>query len=533
MIKIQASGDYVQLIYVDVIGESVQEELKSDSDAVEVSYSSNGKIYLKFGKMTFDDADPTGFKIGGSAVISAADFVSKFNALFSFSGGGPAGGGVTSVTYAQLVALIGGSGLTAGQQYLVSDFATVHYIVDANWVQYLDTIITGETEPLIVTAAASDKLDKNAISTLHPQDIIYVDFIEANWLNDLSFADLTDPDNPVIVTGWKGTITFRHDILFDNYTGYDFRNCKFRRWKPLVDDYSGLTTYSAGDFVTYSGSIYQSLQSTNTNNQPDTSQDYWVALLNLSKTQYWLPGVDAIPLGPPTDSNSFGDFKTFQENGDTGTYENCCRSNHIKGLKDNFSLESTTGSILSNNVFFLQNANPSHANIYSNEFGIESGMNTFAGAIQENYIGPDFSYNAVSDFSQNFVGSSMVWNFLNAGFSNNVIGTSITRNRIGANFKNNIVGNSFNGNVVGASCQKNTIANNFGAIAFSFPGGCIIKNGFTMNTIRDNINSSIDFTAATHVYGAYNTEIFKRQDGTAKLTYFDNSDVLTVVNANA
>jgi hypothetical protein len=90
MIKIETSGDYVQLIYVDPVGESVQQELKSDTDAFEVSYDSEGKLYMQFGAMTFQNPDPTDFVIDGVAVTDAADFIGKLNALFTGGGGGGA-----------------------------------------------------------------------------------------------------------------------------------------------------------------------------------------------------------------------------------------------------------------------------------------------------------------------------------------------------------------------------------------------------------------------------------------------------------
>ncbi len=100
MIKINTSGDYVQLIYVDPVGESVQQELKSDTDAFECSYDSNGSLYLQFGLMRFENPDPTDFTINGVAVTDAADFISKLNALFTGGGGG--GGWGTSGTIATL-----------------------------------------------------------------------------------------------------------------------------------------------------------------------------------------------------------------------------------------------------------------------------------------------------------------------------------------------------------------------------------------------------------------------------------------------
>ncbi len=91
MIKINTSGDYVQLIYVDPVDESVQQELKSDTDAFECSYDSDGKLFMQFGAMRFENPDPTDFTINGVAVTDAADFISKLNALFTGGGWGTTG----------------------------------------------------------------------------------------------------------------------------------------------------------------------------------------------------------------------------------------------------------------------------------------------------------------------------------------------------------------------------------------------------------------------------------------------------------
>jgi len=59
---------------------------------------------------------------------------------------------IVDTTYANLVTLIGNSELIPGLKYRITDFATKHYIVNGNGVQYTGSIITGNTEPLIVTA---------------------------------------------------------------------------------------------------------------------------------------------------------------------------------------------------------------------------------------------------------------------------------------------------------------------------------------------------------------------------------------------
>ena len=92
---------------------------------------------------------------------------------------------------------------------------------------------------------------------------------------------------------------------------------------------------------------------------------------------------------------------------------------------------------------------------------------------------------------------------------------------IGAGFYGNTISASFRDNTIGASFRDNTIGSNF--------YGNTIGAGFKMNEVADKAIASVDFTAATHVYGAYNCYLYKRPDGTAKLRYYDNSDVQQIV----
>lgn len=431
------------------------------------------------------------------------------------SGGG---GAPTPVTYAELVALIGSSGLTAGQQYLVSDFATVHYIVDAAGNKPAgNPIITGTTEPLIVTAVTTNKFDKEAKSTTFPQDVIYIDFDETNWTDDKSFSE-----SGTIVAGWKGTIFFRHDTLLDNYMGYDFRNVKFRRWKTNVAAWDSGTTYAAGNYVTDSGFIYRALKGSNTNNAPADGSDWWIRLLDLTLTEYWCNKPTSTN-GITSDAASFDDFRTFAEAVDA-SYEQCCRSNHFESFKDNATFFDIGATILSNNVFFLNNQG--YYLVYDNEIGAANAFNTVAGYYDHNIMGVAWTGNMIDDNSNGcFWGNYCINNIIAKNLSSVVLGNDFSNNRIGSNFNQSTIENGFTANVIGNDFTDNTIGNE--------NTGNTIGNGFKKNEIKNAASVNINFTASTHVYADYNTEIFTRQDGTAKLSYFDNSDVLTIVDANA
>ena len=371
--------------------------------------------------------------------------------------GGGGGGGVTDITYADLVTSIGNSALTAGAYYRITDFATRHYIVDGGGTRYsgAGNEITGATEPLIILAASTNTISHEAKSALYPQDIIHYDWNPANWMDDLSFADAESAPATAIITGFKGVIYFRHDTLLDNYCGYDFRNCKFRRWETALGNgiYTSLvdTTFASTNYLTFNPTVT--------------------------------------------------------------SYENTCRGNHIEGFKDGYSLDEANGTILGNNVFHLDSddwltmGNTIQQPFYNNTIGSGFHNNIIASGFHKNTIG--------SGFSRNVVGSGFYNNIMEGWFSNNTVGSEFTDNTVG--------GGLFN------ECICNTIGNKF--------TGNIIGGGFHHNKIEDGLNYEleigIDFTSATHVYAAYDCTIYIRPDGTAKLRYYNDSDALVVVAANA
>ena len=104
---------------------------------------------------------------------------------------------IIDVTYDELVALMDPSDerLVPGQFYRITDFATVHWMVDCNNNYILDdtdgekVIHTGTTEPLIVFATSENTLSPFAYSETHPEDIIRYDWNVTNWESKKMFYD--------------------------------------------------------------------------------------------------------------------------------------------------------------------------------------------------------------------------------------------------------------------------------------------------------------------------------------------------------
>ena len=411
------------------------------------------------------------------------------------------GGGVTDVTYADLVTLIGASGLTAGQQYRITDYATTHYIVDGDGNQYTtgDGIIVGTTEPLIVTAVSANNLYVEAKSELFPADVIHYDWNPNNWLSNYHFA----VDEMTIITGWKGVIISRHDTILNIDAPADWRNCKTRRWETAAPAWVGTTNYDANSIVGHAGTskIYCSLVNNNLNNEPAGVDDaYWVVLLDLSNFTYWNSSPSKwndIPSGA-----TYSDFLLFYD-------FSGCYSIKIDG----------DYQLLTDSVFF---------SYVINNLDAKSGFtnNTIGSGFTNNTIGSGFSGNMIdSNFTNNTIGSSSY---------SNTIGSDSSYNTIGSSFYNNKISSGFSYNKFGAGCDSNIIGSNFsyniiGAYFYSN----IIGSGFNSNEVSNESCSGVDFSSATHVYGAYNCYIYKRLDGTKKLRYFDNSDVQQVVAVTA
>jgi hypothetical protein len=230
------------------------------------------------------------------------------------------------------------------------------------------------------------------------------------------------------------------------------------------------------------------------------------------------------------------------------------------------------GNFFGNDTNFIGGTNGDGGNIINDGFQFnEIGDNFIFNLIDLNFtnnkIGNDFWFN---DFGQNnsdntignlFVGNSGIGGFGNPigdNFTSNNIGNYSAFNEIDSGFQYNKIGHFFGNagsgtqNIISNGFNNNNIGNYFGDDGSGTNGGNDIGTDFIFNQIgsffysnqiddnfqRNQIEyspSSTDFTAgpATHVYGDYNCTIFKRPDGTLRLSYYDNSDVLNITNIDA
>jgi hypothetical protein len=94
-------------------------------------------------------------------------------------------------------------------------------------------------------------------------------------------------------------------------------------------------------------------------------------------------------------------------------------------------------------------------------------------------------------------------------------------------FSSNAIGDDFKNNQIGNFFQENTITDLF--------KNNNICNGFASNTIGDSFQqnifqspTSLNYLAATFVYGGYNCIIFTNSNGTETLSYYDITNTLTI-----
>lgn len=275
-----------------------------------------------------------------------------------------------SITYAEILELETASKLVVNRKYLITDFETVHTIVNTS-----DTN-TGSVEPLIVTAVDVNKLSKLAVSTVYPQDIIHY-----------------TTDNSALTGATKGVIYYREDTITNDSAWYDWRVVLFRRW----EDASG-----SGVFTVLTDNTF-AFQDFLTGLNGDSSIGKPAAGQQLNNT-IAISGFFYTKIGNLCQDNTFAADVTECNIGDE------CQNNTVLG--------SFTNNIIT-------------AIFTGNIFGINCSANTLHGLFQNNVIGNGFLLNFSNcDFSNN----AGTWNdcrnntFLNDFTNNDNIGNDFRYN---------------------------------------------------------------------------------------------------------
>lgn len=463
-------------------------------------YIWNGSTYISIGGSTvefFTGSPP----VSGESGIIYVDQDS--GAIYVWDGAAMVTGSASlqeDITYAELAAAIGASELIPGLRYRITDYVTIHYMVDGGGSQSISNINTGSTEPLIVTAISSSKLDCVAKSELYPKDIIHYDWNPSNWVTDVYFAAAS-----TIITGFKGVIYFRHDTIQNNKVSFDFRAVKHRRYKHLGVAYNAGTTYGKYGVCTNAGLLYISKSAGNIGNAV-SNEAYWLELDLLEDSEYICSTTTtSLPQG---DATTYIDYLTFQPLG----------SSNYSYFRNN-TIERFGTYLISNCVFLSAVTQFTEDNSVKTSRGITLGSSARNNSIERGtriFIGKSGSYNIIAESAQNDI-------FISKNSYGNKI-TLATYMWVGSSFSGNVFGTVFVG-FIGKSCVGNQVY-------YFSQSSC--KSNFRYNELKSPfIVSAIDFSSATHVYGNYTCVGFRDTGIQDKIFYFDNLGVQQIVSITA
>jgi len=231
-----------------------------------------------------------------------------------------------------------------------------------------------------------------------------------------------------------------------------------------------------------------------------------------------------------------------------------------------------------NNVDSFVGGNQFSGGTYGNNIGSYTFNNDFLGYVSNNIWGSAFNTNTIGpDFSRNTIGNE---------FAGNTIGENFNENTIGNDFNENTIGNNFQWNIIDTFITTVDFTTNYGNItgfSFTATGTTAINSTYTSLTGVTNgigVNASFDIEVSggsvvgvsgntqgklyqtgdtitilgtqiggtdvdddvvitvtgvssnPSVYESYTCQIFERQGGSKRLSYYDSSDTINITDIN-
>lgn len=198
-------------------------------------------------------------------------------------------------------------------------------------------------------------------------------------------------------------------------------------------------------------------------------------------------------------------------------YAGTCENNIIFGRARFINLSIT---YMLNNTFL---GNVTDINLSSFIFNTNTITNVFS-----------LTSGILTSFTNNIIIVLQLCTFNSGAFQNNKIGNFVSNEMFSyifnnitlGSFSNNFISKSFQ-NTINPACSilNNVINGEFNTVIFA-------ELWFQYNYIKNDM-ISVNLAAATHVYEPYPSDVFKNSAGVLKLSYFNASDVLTVVAPTA
>lgn len=421
-------------------------------------------------------------------------------------GSGTAYNPVVEITYSNLRYLGTSSNFATASYYLITDFNSVYEQPDFYCDGTPKTVVACKGkpsgwayQPILVMATSKNTLSPDAYQppaagfSGFPLDKIKYDF---TW-SQTEFGNSA-----------RGRITERID-QFGNRTDYDHRAIRFKRYQNYSKNIQ--LTGSITDYNCVNGTVAASGASFSTelsvgdiiiiDSKSDLGYDIGLKVDTIISDISLVAVVDSLYVSGVPMSVILGSGTTITPvdySFSSKSYD--FYSTTPTGLYDQYK-----------EVYFGQSdASDCDSEVYP--FQISSAVNNKIGNYSYVYLS---GANNVFLLSNNVFGSNCKNNTILESFYNNHIGDNFFDNNIGYNFSKNLIGNNFSRNTTVDTFSSNTIVDNF-----------------KWNIIQTGI-SGYDFSTSTHVYGNYNCNMFSNSLGYARLSYYDNSDVLHIVNVDA
>ena len=379
------------------------------------------------------------------------------------------------VTYSILKGLRDNGELVAGQQYIITDYATT--------TSQAETHSAGHNFDILVKAISTTGLSEIASAIRHAGDTYFANAKVNAW--ELKYC----LDNDTARFHWadsagKGVIYEMKDE-FGNVAPYDFKNIQFARYKitavensninSLVGMYLGFKSVDSPSSVYPSGTTVQN------------TAVYRYTFCRLSGTTSY-------------------DISVAQY-GQNNFY---CHGNIIRPYFNGKKMY-LPNFVLGGDGF---------DSLYGNEFGENCRDFSAYRACYNNHVGNEARICSIGQsFNNNTIGNNAYYNTIGQSFGGNTIGNYFNYNTIGNDFYNNSIGNNAYYNTIGNSFQSNSIGNNFryNSIGQSF-GGNTIGEWFNNNTIGNNTIGNI---IGDDICGMNATEGFSGKEITMGLPDFD------------
>lgn len=335
------------------------------------------------------------------------------------------------VTYAELYALKQSNNLTPDQVYEITDYVTTYKQPISG------SSLSGEVEPLLVTAITNNSLHIKAKSTIYPLHEI--------WYNIENIQEIAYGST-------KGFIYRRKDEK-NNDIGFDFMNVKFRRWQVTGNAWEVGIIYAKKSVVKRGNYLYISTIDNNVGIDPDVNN----TTIDDLDSYYWIrcnfPDLSYVSC---TANGNISPGKLDLTFAVTGLYEDYLMFStpEIYAMsKNNFINNDWHQNHIGYNMFIMNNTvfmNNVLTEVYGSYDGVTNNVlqgdvqcNTILSGFNQNHISTTFYSLIISDcFDNNIIQSHFRHSFLNGGASHIEslcweVGNSIFGGRITAsNFAN-------------------------------------------------------------------------------------------------